>query len=397
MLHQDYTTSLLGIANVSVDKIEENQDAFFLYLSTAKSLQICPACGHPSTYVHDYRSQKIKDLSLHGKPCYLLLRKRRYACKHCGKRFSEKYPFLPRYAHCTQRLYLSILQGMSQKISCKDIAAEHNVSSATVLRVFSLLTYPSRPPLPEVPGIDEFKGNTGGEKYNCIITDIKSGKVVNILPSRKKDKLREYFRQYSLEEREKVQVFVCDMWKDYRDIWRLFPHAVLVTDRYHWVRQAIWAVEKVRKRVQKQFPKNKRLHFKKNKYILLAPREKLGMEDRLVLEYMLNQSYDLYNAWRLKELFYAFKDSTSQEEARERLKEFLLAAEQTELPEFRDCITAMHHWNGSILNSFRYPYTNALTEGMNNNIKVLKRIAYGYRNFDNFRRRILCLYGKRAA
>ena len=230
---------------------------------------------------------------LHGRPCYLLLRKRRYVCKHCGKRFSEKYPFLPRYAHCTQRLYLSILQTMSKKISGKDIAAEHNVSSAIVQRVFSLLTYPSRPPLPEVLGIDEFKGNTGGEKYNCIITDIKRGKIVNILPSRRKDKLREYFRQYSPEEREKVRVFVCDMWKDYRDISRLFPHAVLVTDRYHWVRQALWAVEKVRKRVQKQFPRNKRLHFKRNNYILLTPGEKLGMEDGLVLEYMLNQSHDL--------------------------------------------------------------------------------------------------------
>lgn len=90
-------------------------------------------------------------------------------------------------------------------------------------------------------------------------------------------------------------------------------------------------------------------------------------------------------------MFYVFKDSRSQEEARERLKESLLAAEQAELPEFRDCITAMHHWSGSILNSFRYPYTNALTEGMNNNIKLLKRIAYGYRNFDNFRRRPLLI------
>ena len=48
-------------------------------------------------------------------------------------------------------------------------------------------------------------------------------------------------------------------------------------------------------------------------------------------------------------------------------------------------------------NSFKYRYTNAFTEGMNNNIKVLKRIAYGYRNFNNFRNRILCVYGKATA
>lgn len=143
--------------------------------------------------------------------------------------------------------------------------------------------------------------------------------------------MREYFRRYSRAEREKVKVFVCDMWKDYRDISLLFPNAVLVTDKYHWVRQVIWAVEKVRKRVQKQFPKNKRLHFKRNKYILLAYQEKLEVEDGLVLKYMLNQNTDLYHAWQLKEMFYAFKDSTTYAEAAKRLKEFLLAAEQTEI------------------------------------------------------------------
>ena len=251
--------------------------------------------------------------------------------------------------------------------------------------------------MPEVIGIDEFKGNTGGEKYNCIITDITNSTVLDILPSRKKDKLLTYFRKYTKEERSKVKVFVCDMWKDYRDISALFPNAILVTDKYHWVRQAIWAVENVRKRIQKTFPANKRLHFKRNKYILLAPKEKLGIEDGIVLEYMLNQNTDLYNAWQLKEMFYKFKDSASYDEAVERLKEFILYAEREKIKEFDNCLKALHNWSASILNSFRYKYTNAFTEGMNNNIKVLKRIAYGYRNFDNFRRRILCIYSNRKA
>ena len=231
MLHKDYTTQLLGIANVSVDKIEKKDDATYIFLSTEKAQQICPSCANTVLHIHDYRMQKIKDLSFHGKPCYLILRKRRYVCKHCGKRFSEKYAFLPRYCHFTQRVYLSILNSMSKTMSCKNIAAVHNVSPATVMRIFALCAYPTRPQLPEVLGIDEFKGNTGGEKYNCILTDIARREVVNILPSRKKEQMREYFRRYSRAEREKVKVFVCDMWKDYRDISLLFQNAVLVTDK----------------------------------------------------------------------------------------------------------------------------------------------------------------------
>ena len=76
-------------------------------------------------------------------------------------------------------------------------------------------------------------------------------------------------------------------------------------------------MENVRKGAQKAFFSNKRLHFKQNKYILLAPRETLGIEDGIVLEYMLKQNSDLYNAWQLKEIFYKFKDSASYDEAGE--------------------------------------------------------------------------------
>lgn len=397
MFRKDYTTEILNIANVFVDKIERDSDGNHIFISSNKSEQVCPCCKTKTHFVHDYRTQKVKDLNLYGERCYLILRKRRYVCKSCGKRFYEKYEFLPRYAHCTQRLYQSIMKSMERKISCKDVAAEHNVSPTTAARMFALRTYVNHPELPEVLGIDEFKGNTGGEKYNCIITVIAENKVINVLYSRKKDKLREYFKQYTIEERKKVKVFVCDMWKDYRDISSMFPNAELVTDKYHWVRQVVWAVENVRKRVQKQFPKNKRLHFNRNKYILLTPYRELEIDDGLALEYMLNQSTDLYNAWQLKEIFYEFKDSDNYDDARDRLKEFILAAENLHIPEFTECIKAMHNWSKSILNTFKYKFTNAFTEGMNNNIKVLKRIAYGYRNFDSFRNRIMCIYGKRAA
>ena len=65
----------------------------------------------------------------------------------------------------------------------------------------------------------------------------------------------------------------------HRDLCYLLSNAKLAPDKYHWVRQVILAIEKVRKQVQKTFPKNKRLHFKRNKYILLALRERLNIED----------------------------------------------------------------------------------------------------------------------
>ena len=111
--------------------------------------------------------------------------------------------------------------------------------------------------------IDEFQGNTGHEKYNCILTDPKNGLVLDILPKRYSYYLTEYFHSFSKSERENVKYFISDMWKTYSDtaaVW--FKNATQVVDKYHWIRQVIWAFENVRKQEQKKFSKTHRKYFK---------------------------------------------------------------------------------------------------------------------------------------
>ena len=103
---------------------------------------------------------------------------------------------------------------------------------------------------------------------------------------------------------------------------------------------------------------------------------------------MLSQSNDLAVAYHLKELFFDFMKSPDRTEASRRLKFFILAAEAGNLPEFNACLTMLRNWSKYILNAFDCPYTNGYTEGTNNAIKVIKRNAFGYSNFRNFRNRI---------
>lgn len=67
MFQQNLTTSLLGIANVFVDKIENNSSSIQISLSTTPKSQVCPCCGQTTTYIHDYRTQKIRDIPFQGK------------------------------------------------------------------------------------------------------------------------------------------------------------------------------------------------------------------------------------------------------------------------------------------------------------------------------------------
>ena len=103
---------------------------------------------------------------------------------------------------------------------------------------------------------------------------------------------------------------------------------------------------------------------------------------------MLLQSQDLAVAYHLKEVFYDFMKSQDRNEASKKLKFFILSAQASGLKEFNACLTMLGNWSKYILNAFDCPYTNGYTEGTNNAIKVIKRNAFGYRNFDNFRNRI---------
>lgn len=380
-------TKLLGIKDVFVSSVDEKDDCLYISIETAPKPYHCPCCGEMTSYIHDYRKQKIKDLSLRGKFVYLLLKKRRYVCNHCGKRFFEKYSFLPKYHRMVQRVYEYILRQLRSNYSMKSIAGLFNVSVSTVSRVFDIVNYKLYK-LPEVISIDEFKGNTDGQKYQVIITNPKNKKVLDILPNRQKTQLFDYFRKF--DNRNSVKLVIMDMWDSYYDVCKtLFPNAKIIIDKYHYIRQVYWALDRVRKRVQKGFIKHKRIYFKHSKKLLFASYETLNPDSKQALRIMLSQHFDLQEAWQLKELFSIFRKSADYETGRKNLRDFILTAQECNIPEFKDCITALSNWSNPILNSFDYPYTNGFTEGINNKIKVLKRNAYGYRNFARFRNRIL--------
>ena len=120
--------------------------------------------------------------------------------------------------------------------------------------------------LPTAISIDGFKGNTWGEKYQCILTDPVNKVVLDILPERYKPYLTKYFKQFSKEKRNEVTYFVSDMWRTYADIsdvW--FKNATQIVNKYHWIRQAIWAFENVRKEEQKKLGPELREYFKRSK------------------------------------------------------------------------------------------------------------------------------------
>ena len=383
----DFITELLELEDIILKDFSFTDTEIHLSFSLKRKPTICPCCGFITEQIHDYRPSTIKDLPMMGKRLFLHYNKRRYHCPACNKHFYEPFHLVPKYCRITTRLAFFSLEMLKNLYSVRSAATFLGISDSTIFRRLKDVRYPMPDKLPTVLSIDEFRGNSGGQKFHAILTDAHNHELFDILPTRSQTDLMLYLNTF--KNKKEVRYLVTDMNRVYKDLAvQYFPNATIVIDKFHVVRYATWALENVRKRVQKQMLPSKRKYFKRSRRLLLSHKEKLNEENLLALEVMLSQSNDLAVAYHLKELFFDFMKSPDRTEAGRRLKFFILAAEASNLPEFNACLTMLRNWSKYILNAFDCPYTNGYTEGTNNAIKVIKRNAFGYRNFRNFRNRI---------
>lgn len=393
MLQDNYTQSLPLFKGVSVKYFRGNEENSNLeaFIEMPVKEHRCPHCGHTTTYIKDYRLQKVKDLSLVGKPLIVTIRKRRYICKNCNSTFTENNPYIKRYCHFPQRFYLEVIKETFDLQSFSAIARRMGASVTSIIRWFDNINYP-KAELPSCIAIDEFKGNAGGEKFQCNLADPVKHKIIDILPNRDSEDLYKHFLEYPYEKRAKVKKVVMDLSTLFRSVAKkIFPEAKIIADKFHVIRVVTNSLENVRKRIQKEFHEVKRKWFKRSHYLLLKKHESLTEEDIIELNRMLNSSRELEQAWVLKELFYEIFRKETRPEAKKELGNWLSLADELSIPEFQHCITTFTNWRTEIANIVGETSSNGFIEGSNNKIKVLKRISFGVQNFERFRNRILNL------
>ena len=321
MLYKYFTEKLLGLQGLNITNIEVDEKTIIIHAEKERKEHICKKCKTATNIIHDYRTQVIKDIPAFGKLVNVVLRKRRYRCPCCGKRFFEENVFLPKYHRMTNRLAAFVIDKLRDERSFTSVAKEVNLSVSTVIRIFDIISYP-KAKLNEALSIDEFKGNTNGEKYQCILTDPVNKVVLDILPERYGHYLNKYFKNIPQKERQQVKYFVSDMWRTYADtanVW--FKNATQVIDKYHWIRQAVWAFENIRKAEQKKLSPQLRKYFKRSKSLLIKRSDKLKEEQRQQVDVMLYYSSNISRAYWYKEEFLKILTHKEPELARKALAE----------------------------------------------------------------------------
>ena len=388
MLDTQFTTFFLDLEEVCVTSCSNNS----LTIQLPRKSHICPFCGTSTERIHDYRIQKIKHIPLPHKVYDLFLRKRRYNCPNCAKHFAESNPFLGKYQRMTNILKKFIISQFSKVKSAATIAQESNISVPTALRLFDHVSF-SKPQLPETLAIDEFKGNADREKFQCLLVDPKKKILLDVLKNRKTDDLCKYFTSFSVQQRAQVKYVVMDLSSLFRSVVKsCFPKAKIVADKFHTCRLANWAMERIRKEVQKEFSDHRRKYFKRSRFLLLRRHKNLKTPEEIEqLANMLDVSEKLKNAYRLKDQFYDVMDRRDSKEYVKRFKKWQEEGIRYNLARFERLMKTVIEWKNEIVAAIATGYSNGYIEGCNNRTKVLKRTCYGLRRFDRMRNRILYL------
>lgn len=389
-LHTNNITDLLNLQGVKQDKIKYSKNLIELWISCPVKEHICPCCNGKTSRTHDYYLRAFNHITVGKRNTKIYYNQRRYLCAHCGKRFTENNSFIEKFYRHSNDVVNSVFDGLTDMRNFSQIAKDNNMSTQNVIRLMCkfMPIFHNTVYLPEAIGIDEFRGNSGGNKFQVSITDLKTHKVIDVVSARSAEALRLFFK--NITNAKQVKLVTMDLSMFFKNIvLDCFPNAKIVADTFHYTRLMHWALDNVRKNVQKGLPKDMRLYFKHSKSVLHKRIDDLDVDGYQQLCRMLDYDENLRWAYSIVQKLFEVIDEKDPDKKVMLFKEFMTYSSNCNLPEFNKHLQTYFKWHKYIINSFYTDYSNGITEGLNTKIKTLKRISFGFRSFKNFRLRIL--------
>ncbi len=310
--------------------------------------------------------------------------RRQFTCDHCGKYTTENLEFLESYRRHTKRYEEYIYQRVIAT-NIEQVGREEQLKYDEILGIFDYISKQHQKknwqPVLRV-SIDEISNRKGHQDFKTVVSDIARGKLLEVIDGHTQDKVMEALLEQPLYLREQVEEVSVDMWGGFpKVIAQVFPNARIVFDRFHVMKQVNDELNKMRKRLG--------ITNRKSKYLLLKNAEDLTPEKQAELEQVLTQSPSLRIAYEMKsELRLIYETSQTFSQGKTKIEKWLRYAQLFYQSASQ---TIRRHLDG-ICNYFVNRTTSGAMEGINNKIKLIKRQAYGFINFDNLRSRLLAAF-----
>lgn len=394
MTNLEFFTQILAIEEVEVHAIKTSSSSYELSVSSVLRAGICPSCGSKCSKVKSYTNRRIKDLPISGKKVILDLEVRQFECD-CGKYFTESFRFVRPYKHLTTR-YEEYLYCRSKGVDLQYLSDKEGIDWKTLNEVFetySKAEISGRKDWSKVTHIamDEIALKKGHNNYVVVVLDLLSGVILDILPQRDKAFLVNYFKEKGAAFCEQIEVFCSDMWQAYlKCAEEVFTNATIVADRFHFFQKCQKGIDHARNSFRKQFPKAEEL--KNLRWALRKNAENLtDKEVQKLNSVFMNKEYELLRlTWdarnTLKDIFDA---PLSSRQAEVLIEEWIEGVRLHKIRYLFKFIDFYEEWETVILNYFDGRFSTGKLEGTNNKLKLIKRRAFGFLKFEQFKARAM--------
>lgn len=386
-----HASSIIGIPGLEVERVARHQGIHVWAKPTFRPR--CKHCLSEGLKIKATHQRTVKHTRQGNQIVTLHLRVPKYYCQTCHRYFRHTFTGIrPRY-RASEAYRLEVFEAHDGGVTQRKLSRTHDISPATVERWYQHRIGLKRSELlnrccPRVLGIDEhfFTRKKG---FATTFVDLKNHKVFDVQLGRSELSLRPYLR--AMEEKDKVQVIVMDLSETYRSIARrYFPNATIVTDRFHVVR----LINQHFLSVWKQYDPEGRKH---RGLISLMRRHQWHLRDDQhanLMNYLAGYPtlQALYVAKQKLMRFILLKTLTARR-AKRKLPLYLKLVEELKESPLRALAKTLESWMEPIIAMWRFSKSNGITEGFHNKMEMISRRAYGFRNFENYRVRVLAHCG----
>lgn len=397
---------------------EETEEGFVHRATLALTDPKCPFCGERNVVRIGYYARHLKATTNRNFREVLEVRVPRIRCGGCGRTSSPPIHGVGRGNAVPANVVKLIAVDLRREMSAAQIARDYDVSNSFVLGVLdSVYGTVDRKRFGEEICVDEFRFHNGKEgKYPLIVVDGTTGRLLDVVRSRRADTMFAYFRDIPIRERNAVRWFNSDMYDPYRDVRRIyFKNAVHVIDPFHIVKQFTAAINVERARAYRNADRDSFLYrFQKAHWKLILCRkseipdrvyrgraddgEEIRIPLRDAVDAFLGANPGLLEIWDALQAVFSLVDGTNARTVAEELSWIGSKLRRSGTVEGPKVAATLQKWGPEIRRTFELRelgeyHSNSPAEGMNNRIATLIKISYGMVDFGRLRNRCLLVYG----
>jgi transposase len=348
----------------------------------------CPHCGRRGRIVHrGAESRSWDDGAVLGIRILFHYVPKEIECPTHG-RVQEAIPWAAAYARITYRLeyrICALCQIMTQKAAAALLRMATSTLSDLLHRIVTRVRAGHKIRGLTTLGVDEIS-YCKGRKFATIVYDLERSCVVWVGKGKGRETIDRFFQEaLSDGQRQRIQWASCDMSQTYiQAIKHHCPNVTLVIDRFHIVKALNGAVDEVRKQEWRQLDTRARQAIKGLRWLLSLHSRNRHQGQTRFLNRLRNANRRIHRAWVLKDEFEHFWNYRSVAAAKRFLKRWITAALKSRIPSLRDFVGTLRRHFDHIITFIARPLTNAVSEGINRIIKIVKNRASGFRNLDSF-------------